>query len=229
MKFLDRIRAKKVAAEVGAEYNKSVAQWKNKLKGLMKALDSGIHEDVKVNVSDMMPEELFFFNVQGSILIDGQGASTVDATVVDNGYQYSAVYHPSFMLLKNNPRSKEDYSPNNTTLYKVSYDDNYFGKGNNKNPFFTVESMIKNTNETTKEFFPYIFQKATVYTEKGKLGTTEISHYPDVKFDNDENANFCSNSVHAIRLYADKIMRPIYAYSQNPRQPLDMSVPTKNN
>ncbi len=221
MKFLDNIRAKKVAKEVGEQYEKSVAQWHDRLHGLKQTLVQGIHEDVKVRVEDMMPEGIFFYDVRGSIILDGQGVSTVDATVVDNGYMYSTNYAPSYMLIKNDPRSKEEPSPQNTTMYKVCYVEKTFAR--DKEPHFTVERLVRNENSATNEVFPYIFQRASVPTINGRLGGIEQTHFPDVRYDSSMDANFYSGSMTAVRLYIDRIMRPINAYSQCPRNTIDMS------
>lgn len=221
MKFLDSIRAKKVAKEIGDQYDKSVSQWHDRLHNLKQALVQGIHEDVKVRVEDMMPEGIFFYDVRGSIILDGQGVSTVDATVIDNGYMYSTNYSSSYMLIKNNPRSKEDPSPQNTTMYKVCYVDKTFNK--DKEPHFTVERLVRNENSATNEIFPYIFQTATIPTVNGRLGAIEQSHFPEVRYDNSEESNFYNGSMAAVRLYIDRIMKPINKFSQCPRNTIDMN------
>ena len=221
MKFLDSIRAKKINREVGEQYEKAVSQWHDRLHTLRQSLVQGIHEDVKVRVEDMMPEGIFFYDVRGSIILDGQGISTVDATVVDNGYQYSTNYGASYMLLKNDPRSKDEPSPQNTTMYKVCYVEKTFSQ--DKEPHFTVERLVRNENEATNKIFPYIFQRATIPTIHGRLGGVEQTHFPDVRYDSSMEDNFYSSSMTAVRLYADRIMRPINSYSKCPRNTIDMS------
>lgn len=222
MKFLDNMRAKKIAKEVGEQYEKSVTQWHDRLHNLRQTLVQGIHEDVKVTVEDMMPEGIFFYDVRGSIILDGQGVSTVDATVVDNGYMYSTNYGPAYMLLKNDPRSKEEPSPRNTTMYKVCYVEKTFSQ--DKEPHFTVERLVRNENDATNEVFPYIFQRASIPTINGRLGGIEQTHFPDVRYDSSMDANFYSGSMAAVRQYIDRIMKPVNKFSQSPRNTIDMSL-----
>jgi len=221
MKILDHIHAKKVAKEEGKDYTHRLNQWKSYTQKLQQSLTTGTHEEIKVTTDDMPFEQIYFYNINGSFPIENEGVSTISATVIDTCYNCNINYMPSYMLIKTNGTTQESPNISNTAVYKVSYTDAALER-KNKQPYYTVETMVTNTNPATNDIFPYIFHTTIVTVSGGRLDTPEITHYPDVKYDTDSITQE-NNSMRALRLYQECIMTPVKNYARSPRSTFEMN------
>ena len=89
MKIFDYVKASKAKKTLGNEFTKDIDAWKQKHKQMVEEFNNSSYKSIQLK-SDVMPaEQLIFYNLSGSKVLNEYSIFSIDTTVIDNAYDFT--------------------------------------------------------------------------------------------------------------------------------------------
>ena len=219
MKIIDYIRASKVKKTVGNEFAKEIDFWKRQHTKMLDEFKNKSYQPIKVRADDMPGEQLVFYTLSGSALINSSTMFSIDTTVIDNAYDYTHNIYPTFILIKDKKKTKEQPSLDNTTLYRIQYDVNtHYGKLN-----YTIDTLVPNEDTTTSKIFPELICSLEVKNNTLLHESNKTLKYKPLKDHISNKSYLYREQLTSIsQLYEDHILKQIKKFGNNPTTYFDM-------
>lgn len=219
MKIIDYVRASKAKKTVGNEFTKEIDFWKLQHKKMVDEFNNSSYKSIQLKVDEMPAEQIIFYSLSGSKMLNKNTMFSIDTTVIDNYYEYAQNIYPTFILIKDKHKQKEHATINNTSLYRI----NYNKKSNYALQQYEIETLIPN-NTSTNKLFPEIFCTLTVTTNQPLLKTQKDLIYRPLKNYSDDNSYKHRQQLEDVSsLYENNILLKLKSFINNPNFSPDIS------
>ena len=177
MSIFDYIKARNAKKSIGEEFAKDIANWQDRHSKMVEEMLNGPSKALSLKLDEMWPENLIFYHISGSKLINKNTLVAIDATTIDNSINYTQHIYPTYVLVKDPKKSKETASIDNTQMFRIRYHDDKNGNIIK----YEIDTVVPNEDDTTSKFFPSLFCTLSVCTSTAYNTSKEIMTYKPLK------------------------------------------------
>ena len=214
MSIIDYIKARKAKHNIDTEFYEDISKWENRHAMMLEDMLTGPKKPISLKKSEMEPENLIFYDISGSKLIDNNTLFTINATAIDTSVDYIQHIYPTYILLKDRKKSHEKPSINNTQMYRINYHKNK----DTSLIEYTIDTLVNNEDTTTSQFFPKVFCSMDVCTSTRYHETKKVMTYKPLKDYKSGNRFLDKQKFEpVIDLYENRIIANFMKFAIHPR------------
>ena len=213
MNIIDYIRATKAQKSIGTEFAEDIAKWECRHATMVVDMINGPKKPISLKIDEMNPENLIFYNISGSKLIDNNTLFSVDTTTIDNFVDYTQHIYPTYILVKDHKKSKEPTTVDTTQMFRINYHKNKDASLIQ----YTIDTLINNEDSTTSRFFPKLFCSLSVCTSSRFYDSRKVMTYKPLK-DYRAGNRFIhkENFEPIVEIYENRIISQLRKFANHP-------------
>lgn len=218
MNIIDYIRATKAQKSIGTEFAEDIAKWECRHAAMVEDMTHRPKTPISLKIDAMEPENLIFYNINGSKLLDKNTLVSINATTVDNCVDYSQHIYPTYILVKDPKKAKEPATTHNTQMYRINYHKNKDTSIIN----YTIDTVICNEDSTTSRFFPKLICSMSVCTSTRYRESRRVMTYSPLKDYKSSNRFIQKEKFEPIAdIYENRIISGLRKFANRPRSTFD--------